>query len=64
METLECLRTLYGEKSRQELEFNNLTVQQNQYYDILKDIKKELKRCVAYLNALISADKVRQQMQN
>lgn len=64
METLECLRTLYGEKSRQELEFNNLTIQQNQYYDILKDIKKELKRCVAYLNALISADKVRQQMQN
>lgn len=62
LETVEILRTLFGENARQVAEFQKYVSNKNRYFDFRKDIQSELKKCISYLRSLVSADKMKRQM--
>lgn len=61
-ETLEYLRVLYGEGSRQAADFQECTRPKNYYRKFREELQDEIKRCVSFLQALIKADMIKQQM--
>ncbi|MBR5982351.1 MAG: toll/interleukin-1 receptor domain-containing protein [Bacteroidales bacterium] len=61
METSSYLNALYGYESRQSLDFQKYTRFKNQYIDFRKDIKDEIKLCIAYLDSLIKVNNMEQQ---
>lgn len=62
-ETLELLRVLYGEESRQTQDFQNLTnPEKNHFFKFREDLQSELEHCIACLKALIKADNLKQQI--
>jgi len=62
-ETLELLRVLYGEDSRQTNDFVECTYKQrNHYSKFREDLQGELKHCISYLESLIKADRLKLQL--
>ena len=55
-ETLEILRTCYGEDSRQQAEFQRKYRDQDHYTDFREDIKLDLYQCQSYLKALYNVE--------
>lgn len=55
-ETLEILRICYGEKSRQQAEFQRKYRDQDQYTDFKEDVQIDLDHCKSYLDALFSVE--------
>lgn len=62
-ETLELLRVLFGEDSRQTNDFVECTCKRkNHYSKFREDLQGELKHCIAYLESLIKADRLKLQL--
>ena len=61
-ETLEFLRALYGEDSRQTREFEACIGKKNLYYDFRENLQSELEHCIAFLKALIKAEELKQKI--
>lgn len=61
-ETLEFLRALYGENSRQQAEFQKCTREKHHYMKFREELQDELKRCTAYLQALIKVHQMNEDM--
>ncbi len=55
-ETLEILRTVYGEDSRQQADFQRKYRDQDQYTDFKEDVQTDLDHCKSYLEALFSVE--------
>lgn len=55
--------SLYGESSRQIEEFQKCTREKNQYIKFREDLYEKLEQCISYLQALIRADEIKQQLQ-
>lgn len=55
-ETLEILRTVYGEDSRQQADFQRKYRDQDQYTDYKEDVQIDLDHCKSYLDALFSVE--------
>lgn len=62
-ETLELLRAFYGEDSRQAHEFKACTSKKNHFFAFRENLQSELEHCIAYLKALIKADKYNQRIE-
>lgn len=63
METLEILRTLYGEESRQQSDFQKKTRNKNHYMRFREEAQSEIRDCKAFLEALIKAEQIKQGLQ-
>lgn len=61
-ETLEILRTVYGEDSRQQAEFQRKYRDQEQYTDFKEDVQIDLDHCKSYLVALYGVETKKQGM--
>lgn len=64
IETIELLRGLYGEESRQVHDFEKKIGNKNHYYKFRENLHSELEHCIAYLKALIKVDKLEQTKDN
>lgn len=53
---------LYGENARQVGTFNNFRGEKNTYFNFREDVHDELQKCIAYLQTLIKADKMKKQI--
>lgn len=62
IETLELLRGLYGEDSRQVHDFEKHIGNKNHYHKFRENLESELEHCIASLKALIKADKLKQKL--
>lgn len=63
IETKEILISLYGENARQTKEFQGYISNKNHYFRFREDLSDELENCKSFLQALIKADKINQQLQ-
>lgn len=61
-ETLEILRVIYGDNARQVVDFKVCTRDKSSYFKFREELQAELKRCIAFLKALIKADEMKQKL--
>ena len=61
-ETKEYLIMLFGEESRQVVDFGRCIRNKNHYTDFREDLKDDLDKCIAFLKAHIKAEAKRQEL--